>query len=280
MHHVPTGEPDRLLDSAAVAALQQPAARRSRWWVLVGVLAVLLTALPLALFALGNAPHSLGGNGPEHLLGRTEQVTAHVDAVQVDGHCRQQHRERFRIELSWTAGPPPGHSSYLKCTEAPAVGERLQAWVDSDGAVFLESPAEVWAGMSAIGLGLGLVTVGTGAVMLVPAQRRRDRLLAAAGAPLLPPVPVFVEPYERRQLGFRISPAPQATVVTPPMTAIPILYAAPGRSPELTSVRKLKGPWYFRAGPVTESGRQPGVLERGQERCWVEGRPVHGKARR
>lgn len=280
MHHVPTGAADRLLDAAGVAVLQQPAARRSRWWVLVVALAVLLTALPYGLVVFGNGPHALGGDGAEHLMGRTEQVTAQVDAVQVDGYCRRESRDRFRIDLSWTAGPPPGHSAYLMCGDAPAVGESVQAWVDSGGAVFLESPTEVRLGMGALGLGLGLATVGTGAAMLIPAARRRHRLLAAANAPLLPPVPVLIEPYDRRHLGFRVSPAPQAAGVAPPMTAIPILYAATGRPPKLTSVRKLKGPWYFRAGPVTESGRQLGVLVRGQERCWVEGRPLRGRVRR
>lgn len=280
MHHVPSGAPDRLLDAAGVAVLQKPSARRSPWWVLVAALAVLLTALPLALFAFGNGPHALGGDGAEHLLGRTEEVTAQVDAVQVDGYCRRESRDRFRIDLSWTSGPPPGHSTYRMCGEAPAVGETVTAWVDSSGAVFLESPTEVRLGMGALGLGLGLATIGTGAAMLVPAQRRRNRLLAAAHTPLLPPVPVLVEPYDRRHLGFRVSPAPQAAGVAPPMTAIPILYAESGRPPELSSVRKLKGPWHFRAGPVLESGRQLGVLERGQERCWVQGRPPRGKVRR
>ena len=280
MHHVPAGAPDRLLDAAGVAVLQKPGARRSRWWVLVGVLAALLTALPLGLYAFGDDPHSLGGDNREHLLGGTEEVTAGVDSVVVDGYCRRESRDRFRIELSWTAGPLPGHSAYLMCGEAPAVGQTLQAWVDSGGAVFLESPTEIWAGMGALGLGLGVATVGTGAAMLVPAQRRRRRLLAAANAPLLPPVPVLVEPYDRRHLGFRVSPAPQAAGVAPPMSAIPILYAEPGRAPELGSVRKLKGAWHFRAGLVLESGRQLGVLERGPERCWVEGRPGRGRVRR
>ena len=279
MYHVPSGAPDRLLDVAGVAALQRPASRRSPWWVLVGVLAVLLTVLPLGLFAFVGGGHSQSGDGLEHLLGRTERVTAQVDAVQVDGHCRRQSRDRFRIELSWTAGPPPGHSVYRICGDAPAVGENIRPWVDSGGAVFLDSPATARLAMGGIGLVLGIATVGTGAAMLVPMARRRRRLLAAASAPLLPPVPVFAEENRGGKLGFPFRPAPQVAGVAPPMWALSILSAAPGRPLKLTSRRKLTGEWHFRAGPVLDSGRQLGVLERAGERCWVEARPMKGKVR-
>lgn len=273
MHHVPAGAPERLLDAAAVAVLQKPSARRSRWWWLVAGVAVLLTALPLSMFAFGPGPHSLGGDGREHLLGGTEEVTAQVDAVQVDGYCRRESRDRFRIELSWQSGPQPGHSAYLVCGDEFAVGDRVQIWVDSGGEVFLESPTQVRLGMGALGLGLGLLTVGTGAAMLVPAARRRQRLLDAASAPLLPPVPVIAKRNRSRKLGFPFRPAPQIAGVAPPMWAIPVLHAAPGKAHELTSARQLEGEWRFRAGPFLESGRQLGVLERDGERYWVEARP-------
>ena len=134
---MPAAEPEPLLDAAAVAALRAPAARGSRWWVLVAALAVLLLALPAVLYVVADGKHSLGGDRLGHLLGRTEQVTARVDAVQHVGYCGRpsESREQFRIELSWTAGPPPGHGGYLVCKSAPGVGENISAWVDADGYV-------------------------------------------------------------------------------------------------------------------------------------------------
>ncbi len=242
----------------------------------MAVVAVLLLVLPMLMYVFAEGKHSLGGNRLDHLLGRTEQVTAQVDSVQTVGYCgrKSQSREQFRIELSWSAGPPPGHSAYLICNSAPVVGQSIPAWVDSGGYVQLESPTEVRLGMGAIGLGLGLLTVGTGAAMLVPARRQRQRLLAAADTPLLPPVPVIAGRNASRRRGFGFRPAPQSAGLAPPMWAIAILYAAPGHSPKITSTRQVKGAWHFRAGLVLESGRQLGVLERGQERCWVEARPL------
>ena len=280
MYHVPAGAHGRLLDAPGIAILERSAGRRSRWWVVVIVLAVGLTILPLSLFAFGPGPHSLGGDGREHLLGGTEEVTAQVDAAVVDGYCRRQSRDRYRLELSWQSGPPPGHSAYLVCGEEFAVGDRVQVWVDSGGAVFLDTPNEARFGMGGLGLVLGIATVGVGAATLVPARGRRQQLLAAAHAPLLPPVPVLAAPNKSRQLGFPFRPAPQVGGVAPPMWAISILYAAPGQPPKLTSMRTLTGEWHFRAGPLVESGHQFGVLERGEERCWVQARPLRGNARR
>lgn len=273
---MPTVKPEPLLDAAAVAALRAPAARGSRWWVLVAALAVLLLALPAVLYVVADGKHSLGGDRLEHLLGRTEQVTARVDAVQQVGYCGRpsESREQFRIELSWTAGPPPGHGGYLVCNSAPGVGEDIPVWVDADGYVQLESPTEVRLAVVGIGLALALVTIGTGAGILVPPARRRRRLLSAAETPLLPPVPVLAQKNWSRQLGFPFRPAPPAEGVAPPMWAVPVLYAAPGKTPVPTSIRKLRGRWYFRAGPLLASGRQLGVLERAGERCWVECRAL------
>ncbi len=259
-----------------MAALRAPAARGSRWWVLVAVLAVLVLALPAVLYVVADGKHSLGGDRLEHLLGRTEQVTARVEAVQHVGYCGRpsESREQFRIELSWTTGPPPGHGGYLACTSAPGVGESISAWVDADGYVHLESPTEVRLGVAGIGLALALAMIGTGAGILVPPARRRRRLLSAAGAPLLPPVPVLAGENRSRQRGFPFRPAPPAEGVAPPMWAVPVLYAARGEAPVPTSLRKLRGRWSFRAGPVLSSGRQLGVLDRAGERCWVESRPM------
>jgi len=273
---MPAAEPEPLLDAAAVAALRAPAARGSRWWLLVAVLAVLLLALPAVLYVVADGKHSLGGDRLGHLLGRTEQVTARVDAVQHVGYCGRpsESREQFRIELSWTAGPPPGHGGYLVCNSAPGVGENISAWVDADGYVQLESPTEVRLAVAGIGLALALVTIGTGAGILIPPARRRRRLLLTADTPLLPPVPVLAGENRSRKLGFPFRPASPAEGVAPPMWAVPVLHAAPGKAPVPTSLRKLRGQWYFRAGPMLASGRQLGVLERAGERCWVECRAL------
>ena len=186
MYHVPAGAHGRLLDAPGIAILERSAGRRSRWWVVVIVLAVGLTILPLSLFAFGPGPHSLGGDGREHLLGGTEEVTAQVDAAVVDGYCRRESRDRYRLELSWQSGPPPGHSAYLVCGEEFAVGDRVQVWVDSGGAVFLDTPNEARFGMGGLGLVLGIATVGVGAgarPRAAPAAPGRSARPAAATGP-------------------------------------------------------------------------------------------------
>ncbi|MEE6282176.1 hypothetical protein [Georgenia sunbinii] len=269
-----SGSPDHLLDPAGVAVLRRAQARPSRGMVLLAVVAVLLLALPTVVYVVAEGSHQLGGDRLDHLLGRTAQVTAQVDSVQEVGHCGRasESRDQFRIELSWTTGPPPGHSAFLACDRALAVGESVPAWVDADGYVQLASPTSVRLAAGGIGLGLSIFALGLGAAMLIPARQRRRRLLAAGDTLLLPAVPVVVEPYDQKTLGFRLIPAPQAAGAALPISAIPILYGAAGQQPKLSTVRKLRGTWKFRAGPVTGVNRQLGVLERGQERCWVEGR--------
>ncbi|MGO1509483.1 MAG: hypothetical protein ACTHXO_10275 [Actinomycetaceae bacterium] len=249
---------------AALRAADAGGHDRRQWFVAAAV-AVLLTVLPLGLWA------AFEKTGADHLLGRVEEVTAQVDRVERIGSCRRDAIPRYEVTLAWSSDVPPGSGTLEKCREAPQVGASIQAWVTADGHVTDESPALVRTGLGLVGLALAAATLGVGGLTPVPSRNRRRRLREADTGSLGPAVPVNVGLAIKGEARMTWTGADGSAWTARPRTVVRTTkngYTS-GRSHRLPP----SGRWWLHAAPAADPRHRHGLLVRGSERCWIEFRP-------
>ncbi|WP_152442629.1 hypothetical protein [Nocardiopsis kunsanensis] len=243
------------------AVLRKVNGRSPRQWLAVAVVVLTLTAVPPMVFLWEKGAW-------DHLRGRSEPVTALVVSVRPDGSCRAS--EKYRVDVVWNVDDAvPGRGNYTRCGNAPREGTHLQTWVGPNGHVNTASPETDRFFLSVFSLCLGAAGSVFGVIALLVSGRRARRLLAVGNRELSPTVPVRLRRGYESRLFLR--PAEPTLEMAEQDTDITlILYNRPGASPVLRTWRKMTGPWQLRLTPAVGRRKRIGLLERGQERCWIE----------
>ena len=243
------------------AVLRKADGRSPRQWLAVAVVVLLLTATPPVVFLWEKGAW-------DHLRGRSEPVAALVASVRPDGSCRAS--EKYRVDVVWSVDDAfPGRGSYTRCGNAPREGTHLQAWVGPNGHVNTVSPESDRFFLSVFSLFPGAAGLVFGVIALIVTGRRARRLLAWGNRELSPTVPVRLRRGYKSRLILRpteptLGMAEQETDITL------ILYSRPGAPPVFRTWRKMTGPWQLRLTLAVGRRKRIGLLERGQERCWIE----------
>ncbi|WP_154402192.1 hypothetical protein [Ornithinimicrobium cavernae] len=248
-----------MLRADEAGALRAAHARSRIQWVLLAGLMVLLAVLPTLLYVVTDGRL-------DHLLGRDEQVSARVDAIQEDGKCR--YRPKYWVEVSWS-GHTAGSGGYKRCGEVPeVVGQTVQVWVGQDGEPIPSSPTTDRLGLGTLGLGLAAIVGGLAAYFVIRAGRARIALLRRGGNLLQSAVPVEVSNGHQGRPQLRAT-VPTSELATHPFRITGLVHTRPGSAPTTGKLRDLAGTWSLSLATETGSRERIGLLERGQERCWV-----------
>ncbi|KMS85419.1 hypothetical protein [Prauserella rugosa] len=236
-----------MLHSHEAAELRRRESRKPIRWLLVA-LGSLVAALIPVLIAVSTS------GGVDHLLGRTEPVTATVERVDVSGKCK--HRTEHRITAAWHLDGHPGRGEYRRCGDPPAEGSAVELWIGDDGHIEQESPTATRNGIGGLSLVMAALVWVLSVAILVPAGRRRRRLLATGSLPLAQAVPVELHVSRRVRMTVH-DPAGRRHVVIEP-----VLHSGRGR--------RLTGSWWLYPVPNGNDRRRSGLLVRGHERCWID----------
>lgn len=252
-----------MLQPYEAAELQRRQARWPLHWLMITLGALASVALP---FGVDIAVHG----SSDHLLGRTDAVTATVDSVAMDGNCgRSRNSTRYRVLASWELNGQPGNGRYHVCERqrenAPVEGSTVQLWVTDDGTVRDESPTTTRVGMTVLSVVLLAAVAGSSVPLVVSARRRRQRLLGGGHRPLAPGTPVEVTAKPRQPL--RMKPLHG----TGPVVNLSLTVRnRPGGSLSTLTTYNVKGRWWLHLAPDDGGKRRIGLLVRERERCWIE----------
>lgn len=248
------------------ARVQKALGRTPLHWLFVLVLTVVLTVAPSVIYL------STEKGRVDHLLGRTEPVIAEVESVHSSGSCgRRSHRARYKIEVSWTTLDGTSRTgTYTRCGSPPQVGQMVEVWVGSGDHVEHESPTSSRLGLSITSLVLGGFAGLLGALIVTMQARRRRRLLTDGYLGLSHAMPVELVRGPKAALRvFSTAPVPDPAIHK--AGTYVILHTQYGSEPTTQLPRHGAGPWWLRLAPsATGSRKRIGLLERQQERCWIE----------
>ena len=235
------------------------------YWAISLIVTVLLAAIPTVINLLG------GDDNVEHFLGDTQSYTARVDSVEPNGQCGSRvRRTRYRVEVSWVENQSTYQGSFSECGHAPPPGSSVAIWVADSGTVFGESPASTRTMSILTGAALGTIGLGLG-LGLATMQRARRRLATVGYGPLSQAMPVDLVRGHRNS--WRIHPHGSIPAIDKAQL-MPILYSNGGSRPTNRVPRNAVGQWWFSmAQPIAGSKKQIALLQRGNERCWVQLKP-------
>lgn len=247
-----------------ITKLQAVERRVPLHWAIAIVVTLLIAATPGAIYLITE------DGGLDHLRGHSEAVVAEVESVQTTGSCSRSSRTRYEIELSWTLDGTRAGGTAGRCYKPPPqVGDTMTIWVGPGGTVSFNSPATDRLGLLVSVLVLGAVSTGL-SVAIVHGQRKRRRgLLAAGNLGLSVATIVHVHDVHRGRLRLSATPpAPGRKVHGQNFVAI--IYTQHGAASTTRRPRQVVGAWSLRLAPVVGNPRKRiGLLERGQERCWI-----------
>lgn len=240
------------------STLRQTEAGIGRRWLIVALVSLVAAVTPTVI-ALST------GTQWDHLLGRTKAVSATVESVQVTGHCGRDRKTEYRVTVSYNRD----RGDYRRCGSAPQEGQAVRVWASAGGQVYPESPTTTRGGLGALSLTLALMVWLFGALVLIPLRRRRRRLLDSGGRLLAEPVLAEVVTAHKGQLRIGVRSHPSFPT-SRRVRMYPVLYSRYGSPPTTRVGSAITGSWWLHLTPDTGTRRRPGLLVRGQERCWID----------
>lgn len=255
-------------ESIKLTALLQ---RAPRHWTILTVAVLLLAAAPMGIYILADKSHGAT------VFGNSQSYTAEVVSSQADGQCGNRDQNTgYWVDVTWTDGNSSHQGGYLSCGASPVIGSHVTIWVTDGGGITASSPMGKMIALIVVGVVMALTMGMAYGFTFRSLHKSREQLQAVVNGRLSSAIPVEVAFNNKSMMELRSLPSASASLIDREVVH-PLLYSDNGSVPVIRMPKKRAGQWsLYLTEPIAGSKKQIGLLQRNNERCWIQLSPQLG----